>query len=158
FPIYGPYGHSDPMNAQSSMKVLKSSYRVREGTRPSGPRGSYDGSFVQDYEYVKGRGDLDDCNGRFGVTSEYPQGIYHYVVTGTYPYVPRGWKGSPDDSFRKRPGRFGPGGGGRRGPGGPGFGPPGGGFGPPGGPGFGPPRGPGFGPPGGPGFGPPEYQ
>ena len=26
------------------------------------------GAFTQDYEYVEGLGDLDQCNGRFGVT------------------------------------------------------------------------------------------
>ena len=156
FPIYGPYGHSDPNNAQSSLQKLTSSYRVKAGSRPDGPGGAYDGLFVQDYEYSEGLGDLDDCNGRFGVTTEYPKGTYHYVITDTYPYISRRLKGSPDPSFQRRggPGRgsgpgFGP-------PGGPGFGPPGGpGFGPPGSPGFGPPGSPGFGPPGGPGFGPP---
>ena len=26
------------------------------------------GAFTQDYEYIAGSGDLDECNGRFGVT------------------------------------------------------------------------------------------
>ncbi len=169
FPIYGPYGHA-AKSAQSSPKKLHASYRIKDGTRESGPGGAYDGTFIQDYEYVKGLGDLDECNGRFGKTPEYPQGIYHYVITDSYPYIPRSYRGIPDSSFRhrggpgaaRRPGFGLPGGmpGGRfdgPGPGGPGFGPPGGpGFGPPGGPEFGPPGGPGFGPPGGPGFGPPD--
>ncbi|MGB7394458.1 MAG: YHYH protein [Pricia sp.] len=42
-----------------------------------------DGTFVSDWEYVEGLGDLDACNG-----TEI-NGTYAYVVTDTYPYVPR---------------------------------------------------------------------
>jgi len=52
------------------------------------------GAFTQDYEYVAGLGDLDDCNGRTGVTPEFPAGIYHYVATDTFPYLHRCVKGS----------------------------------------------------------------
>lgn len=159
FPIYGPFGYAEPNNARSAMRKLKSSYRLKSGTRPSGssgPGGPYDGTFVEDYEYVRAAGDLDDCNGRFGVTPENPEGTYYYVVTDAFPYIPRGFKGVPDESFQTRGGSR-PGFHGGRGPGMGGFGPPpgGGGFGPPGGGGFGPPGGGGFGPPGGGGFGPP---
>jgi hypothetical protein len=144
FPIYGPYGYVDASNASSAIRKLKSSYRVKFGNRPDGPGGSYDGTFTRDYEYVAKLGDLDDCNGRFGKTPEYPNGTYYYVLTDAFPYIPRGFKGTPDPSFQNRGGN---GGRGRMGPpGGPG------GFPPPfGGPGFGGPGGPGFGPP--PGFG-----
>ena len=162
FPIYGPFGYRDPNNAHSPVVKLRSSFRVKHGTRPSGPGGAYTGEFVQDYEYVEHHGDLDDCNGRRGVTPEYPRATYYYVITDAYPYIPRGFKGIPDSTFLRGPrasGRSGrgPGGGGggmnQGGPGGfPGGngGPPGGGF--PGGNG-GPPGG-GFpggngGPPGG---------
>ncbi len=169
YPIYAPYGNTNAKDPTSKMRELKPSYRVRKGTRNGGPGGSFNGLFVEDYEYVAGLGDLDDCNGRIGVTAEYPKGTYYYVITTAYPYVPRGFKGTPDTSFEKRgrgvlrpggPGGMGgfgpPGGGGFGPPGGGGFGPPGGGgFGPPGGGGFGPPGGGGFGPPGGGGFGPP---
>ena len=53
------------------------------------------GAFSQDYEYVAGLGDLDQCNGRTGVTPEFPEGIYHYVITATYPFVGRCVKGTP---------------------------------------------------------------
>ncbi|NBW88116.1 MAG: YHYH protein, partial [Planctomycetia bacterium] len=39
------------------------------------------GYFIEDYEYVAGLGDLDESNGRFAVTPEYPQGIYAYYTT-----------------------------------------------------------------------------
>lgn len=44
------------------------------------------GTFSQDWEYVEATGDLDECNGRFGVTPEFPSGIYHYYATDSYPY------------------------------------------------------------------------
>lgn len=110
FPIYGPYGYSDPRDSRSSLKKLKSSYRIKKGERPNGPGGKYDGKFVADYEYVKGAGDLDECNGRFGVTPEFPEGIYYYVITEDFPFIPRQFKGTPDPSFLpkgrpNRPGR-----------------------------------------------------
>ncbi len=39
------------------------------------------GSYLQDYEYVSGLGDLDEYNGRWCVTPEYPTGTYAYFVT-----------------------------------------------------------------------------
>lgn len=85
----------------------------------SGPGGTYDGAFVQDYEYIAGLGQLDDCNGRTGVTPEYPHGTYYYVITDTFPFIPRAYKGTPDPSFQRRgPGpRPGPGSGQSMGPG-----------------------------------------
>ena len=140
FPIYGPYAYTSADDARSPLKRLISGYRLKEGMRPGGadsPGGAYDGSFESDYTYVPGLSDLDTSNGRTGVTPEYPRGTYYYVLTETWPFVPRSVRGTPDASFVQRggPGGRGPG------PGGPG-GPQGG----PGGPGS--PRGP-MGPPGG---------
>ena len=115
FPIYGNYGYADP-DRVSSVRKLKSSYRVKSGSRPNGPGGRYNGAFTQDYQYGKGWGDLDQCNGRFAVTPEYPQGTYHYVLTDTFPFIPRCWMGSPDSSFARL--KNGPGGN-RRGDAGP---------------------------------------
>ena len=83
FPIYIRSGYADGDDPTSGVAELTSSYRVREGERSSGPGGPYDGTFVQDYEYVSRLGDLDECNGRFGVTPEYPDGTYYYVMTDT---------------------------------------------------------------------------
>ena len=88
FPIYAPFSYSNPMQTNSPMKKMKSSFRVIGGTRPSGPGGNYDGTFVQDYEYKAGWGDLDECNGRFGITSEYPKGTYYYVITDSFHSFP----------------------------------------------------------------------
>ncbi len=106
FPIYSQYGYGDPQNRKSGLRKMRASYRLKSGQRPSppdGPGGSYDGTFDEDYEYVKGVGDLDECNGRFGLTPEYPKGIYHYYITDTYPFISRNLRGTPDLSFR-RPG------------------------------------------------------
>ncbi|MBT6095131.1 MAG: YHYH protein [Rhodospirillaceae bacterium] len=101
FPIYGPFGYSDPRNAGSQVVALRASFRVKSGTRPSGPGGAYDGTYVQDYEYAPGIGDLDACNGRDGVTPEFPNGTYYYVITTVYPFIPRCWTGDPDSSFNR---------------------------------------------------------
>ena len=131
FPIYADKAYDDPNDAGSTLRVMKPSYRVKSGTRPSGPGGRYDGSFVQDYEYVPGLGDLDEANGRTGVTPEYPDGTYYYVITQDFPFIPRYFVGTPDASFL----RGGPGGQMARGHRGPGGHPPPGGHGhpPPGG-------------------------
>jgi len=104
FPIYGPYGYKDPKDKNSGLKKLKSSYKLKDGARASnpGPGSRYDGAFTQDFQYVKGLGDLDDCNGVFGITPEYPQGTYHYAITDAFPFIPRGFKGTPDESFQRR--------------------------------------------------------
>ena len=102
FPVYVASGPNAP----------EGSWELRSGTRESGPGGEYDGTFREDWQFVEGSGDLDLCNGRFGLTPEFPEGIYHYYLTDDYPYMPRCVWGTPDPSFRQR--RAG-------GPGGPGF-------------------------------------
>ena len=103
FPFYLRYGYRDPNDPQSGLVVMQGSWMLRPGTRPSGPGGPYDGTFREDWEYVAGSGDLDECNGRIGVTTpEYPAGIYHYYITDDYPYIPRCVFGTPDGTFRVR--------------------------------------------------------
>jgi hypothetical protein len=104
FPIYAPWAYSDPRNDQSPLVTMKSSYRLKPGVRADGPPGNYDGSFVKDFEYVAGLGDLDGCNGRFGVTPEFPNGTYQYFVTTNFPFIPRMFRGSPDQSWLRRGG------------------------------------------------------
>jgi hypothetical protein len=102
FPVYAVHGYNDPSGAESGVKKVSPSYKLKEGTRPDGPMGYYDGTFIQDFVYAEGFGDLDECNGRFGVIPEYPEGIYHYYLTDTYPFIPRYTIGKPDDSFSRR--------------------------------------------------------
>ena len=111
FPVYARYGYSNPDDSTSQVVALQTSYRLKvqpDTNRPSiltaligGPgQGTTNpnisipmGAFTQDYEYVEGLGDLDQCNGRFGVTPEFPDGIYYYVVTDNFPFFTRCLKG-----------------------------------------------------------------
>lgn len=105
FPIYAQWDHRDPKDAKSEIVAMKSSYRLKSGTRPTSggqPGGRYDGVFEEDFEFVAGSGDLDECGGRFGVTPEFPAGIYHYVLTTDFPFIPRAFRGTPDPSFARR--------------------------------------------------------
>ena len=52
------------------------------------------GTFQQDYAYVVGSGDLEECNGRTDVTPEFPVGIYHYNATDSFPFFQRCVKGT----------------------------------------------------------------
>lgn len=99
YPIYHGRAHQDPWDATSPVVAMRPSYRLRAGTRAGGPGGPHDGSYVQDWEFVQGLGDLDLCNGRSGVTPEFPQGVYYYMVTAEFPFIPRYWAGVPDQSF-----------------------------------------------------------
>lgn len=107
-PIYGPFGYSDPTDQGSEIQRMISSYKLRDNivynaqsnqnpSRIDGPPlDTYAaGLFVEDYEYIFGLGDLDQYNGRFCKTPEYPDGTYAYFVTiegntfGTpkFPYI-----------------------------------------------------------------------
>ena len=111
FPVYARYGYADPEDSQSQLKALTTSYRLKsqpDENRPNtltailgGPNATNNinkpipmGAFTQDYEYVEGLGDLDECNGIFGVTPEFPDGIYYYVVTDDFPFFTRCLKGN----------------------------------------------------------------
>jgi len=96
FPIYARYGYNVASDATSGVRAVTSSYRLRSvagANRPSTATYAM-GTFSQDYEYAAGSGDLDECNGRTGVTPEFPGGIYHYFATDTYPYLQRCIKGT----------------------------------------------------------------
>jgi hypothetical protein len=85
-PIYGPYGYSDSENSNSVPKLLVSGYTLNSSNiidRPSLPSGF----FVEDYEYTNS-GDLDENNGRFGKTPEFPNGVYAYFATLNISSIP----------------------------------------------------------------------
>ncbi len=96
FPIYLLYGYSDPNNTSSSVVAMVSSYQLKttpDAGRPSTAQYPM-GTFTQDYEYVAGIGNLDECNGATVKTQEFPNGIYAYFITNTYPYIQRCVKGN----------------------------------------------------------------
>lgn len=106
FPVYAIYGYADPNDSASKPMALSSSYRLKKGRRPGGsraPAGKYDGTFVQDYEFVQRAGHLDECNGRHCVTPEFPEGTYAYFLTENWPTIPRFFRGTPVN-LRGRPG------------------------------------------------------
>jgi YHYH protein/Secretion system C-terminal sorting domain len=109
FPIYGAYGYKN-VDGTGGITRMKSSYSLRNitirNTSPSGANVTagapinvtyFLGYFREDYEYKATSAAtpdyLDDHNGRFCVTPEYPSGIYCYFSTvdanwnSTYPYV-----------------------------------------------------------------------
>lgn len=93
-PIYGPYGYSVANNKNSSIARMTSSY-VLNSSRVGGPSVlDYSlGSFIEDFTYIHRSGTLDENNGRFCVTPEYPEGTYAYFITvdqnsnPVFPYI-----------------------------------------------------------------------
>jgi hypothetical protein len=77
-PIYGPYGYENPNDSNSTPKLLQSGYsQIQVENRPNG---FSSGFFVEDFAYT-GAGDLDEYNGRFCKTPEFPNGTYAYFAT-----------------------------------------------------------------------------
>ena len=105
FPIYGAYGFTNS-DGTGAIKRMESSYSLRNiTTRTTSPTGAtvtsgpnvnttyFLGYFREDYEYIAASGDLDEHNGRFCITPEYPNGTYAYFCTvdanhnSAYPYA-----------------------------------------------------------------------
>jgi len=104
FPIYGAYAYTN-VNGTGDIARMKSSYQLKTATtRTNGPainqtigtQTFFNGYFKEDYEYVAHNDDptyLDQHNGRFCITPEYPNGIYCYFATvnadhsSAYPYI-----------------------------------------------------------------------
>jgi len=104
FPMYLDRGYVKAKDAKSGYKTLKSSYQLKTGTRASGPGGTYNGDYTQDFEYVVGSGDLDAGNGRVQVTPEFPKGTYCYIITAGFPYIARQFRGTIASGFLKQGG------------------------------------------------------
>lgn len=99
FPIYGAYGYTN-VNGTGPIARMKSGYQLStNSTRANGPAVSstyFNGYFKEDYVYVAHPTDptyLDEHNGRFCITPEYPAGIYCYFATvnadksSAFPYI-----------------------------------------------------------------------
>jgi len=78
-PIYGPYGYTNPLSKKTAIIRMTSSYALNT-SRTNGPTNPL-GTYVEDYTYVHRSGSLDENNGRFCVTPEYPFGVYAYFIT-----------------------------------------------------------------------------
>jgi hypothetical protein len=94
-PLIGYAADGFPIRALYGLKgkPVKSSYSLKRGKRTIG--GNFDGSFVQDYQYIKNSGELDQCNGKM------VNGIYTYFITSSFPVIPRCFVGKPHKSFTK---------------------------------------------------------
>ena len=79
-PIYGPYGYSDPEDTNSSAARVTSGYVLNTNNVIDRPSAFSDGFFAEDYQYTN-NGDLDEYNGRFAKTPEFPNGVYAYYAT-----------------------------------------------------------------------------
>jgi len=80
-PIYGPYGYVTRQGGIVSQ--VKSGYtKVLKPNRPSLTEFPL-GFFIEDYVYLKTSDDtvLDENNGRFCITPEFPNGTYAYFAT-----------------------------------------------------------------------------
>lgn len=105
FPIYGAYGYKN-VDGTGGITRIKSSYTLSTNTtRTNGPtvgqvvgtQTMVNGYFREDYVYNATSPStpdyLDEHNGRFCITPEYPAGIYCYFATvdanwnSAYPYV-----------------------------------------------------------------------
>ncbi len=96
FPIYGAYANENT-DGTGNIVRMRTSYRLRSitsrttlanGTQLNanqyGPEVSAQsplGTYIQDFEFAEGSGNLDMYNGRFSITPEYPAGTYAYFVT-----------------------------------------------------------------------------
>lgn len=102
FPIYGPYAYEDSMDVNSNIVRMKSNYELTTAsdrstqngiTLPPPERGpsfidAEPGTYIEDYEYNwSNGGHLDQHNGRFCKTPEFPNGIYAYFVTMDQAYT-----------------------------------------------------------------------
>jgi len=81
-PIYGPYGYIT--KAGGIIAQMKSGYNSRDAiSLANRPPFAPEGFFVEDYKYQKVSDEtvLDENNGRFCVTPEFPEGVYAYFAT-----------------------------------------------------------------------------
>ena len=86
-PIYGPFAYENPQSTDTDLsnavvKKMVSGYIKDPNNISDRPQGFDDGFFVEDYRFGDPEGDLDEFNGRFEITNEFPNGayVYHAVV------------------------------------------------------------------------------
>lgn len=97
YPVYGPYGFSDPLDNNSPIRRMVSGYTLQSVDSRAGTAAAdiilYPmGIFIEDYAFTAS-GTLDLHNGRYCVTPDYPQGTYAYFLTvdieggPVFPYI-----------------------------------------------------------------------
>jgi len=96
-PIYGRYGYTNPLDSTSAITNLCPSTNWTK-TRSEGPSTTtYPvGTFIEDH-VRSSSSKLDEYNGRFCVTPEFPEGTYAYFASANFPYfVGTNYYSSPD--------------------------------------------------------------
>ncbi len=80
-PIYGPYGYSSKSGGVVSQ--MKSGYRLELSQGRPSINSFPEGFFVEDFVHYESDDEtiLDENNGRFCITPEYPNGTYAYFAT-----------------------------------------------------------------------------
>ncbi len=87
YPVYGPWTAAGRARSSYVPREMAARDRLPDGTTlapgqigpPVGPEYPL-GTFVEDYVYTPGAGDLDEFNGRHAITPEYPDGTYAYFL------------------------------------------------------------------------------
>ena len=79
-PIYGPYGYDSPSNKKVRQIISGYSDPIDNQQNRPDKKVFPAGYFIEDYEFTDS-GDLDEHNGRFCVTPEFPNGTYAYFMT-----------------------------------------------------------------------------
>ena len=81
YPIYGPYGSSNPNDLNSDIIIMNSGYSLDSSfieNRP--PTSQFElGYFIEDYKFTNS-GNLDESNGRYCLTPDFPKGTYAYFA------------------------------------------------------------------------------
>lgn len=104
FPILYRFGPDE----NGVLKELLPSFQLKQGLRPGdgieAPCGAYNGKYINDYEFIDGKGDLDECNGvARDIEIETADGKqtfnYFYTVSSTFPQIPRCIVGTPSLDF-----------------------------------------------------------
>ena len=78
-PIHGSYGYSDASDSNSDIQVVRSGYVLSPSDVVDRPSGFSNGFFVEDFKFDNS-GELDQYNGRFAKTLEFPNGTYAYYA------------------------------------------------------------------------------
>lgn len=87
-PIYGPFGFREALDSGSEIVKMTSGYRkktsfdsIRQQEGGIGLAQFEIGYFAEDWEWIPDPLNLDQENGRFCVTPEFPDGVYAYFAT-----------------------------------------------------------------------------
>lgn len=77
-PIYGPYGFDT--NTGGTVRALRSGYKLAQLSNRPSLSSWKQGFFCEDFVFTE-EGDLDEHNGRYCVTPDFPNGVYAYFAT-----------------------------------------------------------------------------